>query len=216
MKNSLIFIIGIFIFAQTRAATAFQRDSLPVNDSSVIGYATSDFYKGMPEGNLGDLIADAMLNIAVPGGENLDKISLLASQSISGNLKKGEIYFKTIQEILPHNDSLFLYNISGKDIHILLNRVAQKGGMPCAGFSFAMENMQAQNIVINGQPIDSSKKYLLITSPYTMKVLNLQATSAVIPLNTGIQQTLSDFIIRKTKSGKPIFGYKQRRIYYKN
>jgi 2',3'-cyclic-nucleotide 2'-phosphodiesterase (5'-nucleotidase family) len=216
MKHYVLFFTGIFIFVQTHAATMFQHGDLFSNDSEIIGYATSDFYKGTPEGNLGDLVADAILNVAVPDSENSDKISLLAPQSIRGSLKKGEIYFETIQEILPHNDSLFLFKISEKDIHILFDRIAQKGGMPCAGFSFAIENMSAHNILVNNQPINSDKKYFLITSQYTMKVLNLQMASAVIPLNIGIQQALSDFIIRKTKNGKPIFGYKQRRIYYKN
>lgn len=216
MKKYLLIFIGAFIFAQMHAATAFQRDSLPVNDSAIIGYATSNFYKGTPEGNLGDLVADAMLNTPIPNQENLDKISLLAPQSIKGDLSKGEIYFKTIQALLPYNDSLFLYEISGKNLIFLFNKVAQKGGMPCAGFSFAIENMNAQNILINSMPIDSGKKYFLITTQYTMKVLNLQMVFAAMPLNRSIQEAVSDFIIRKTKNGKPVFGYKQKRIYYKN
>lgn len=212
-----LFTLGIAVLLSHNAAKALfcAVDSIFLPSDSLIGYATSNFFSGVPESPLGNLVADAMRAKAISFSGDSSVLALLSVQSIRGKIGKGEIYAKTVYALFPQNDTLRLYAVPAKDIHILVDAVARKGGMPCAGFSFEILNMKAINLLVNGQKTDTAKNYVLVSTTYTMRQIGFGENYLERAVNGTLRDVLCQYITEKTNMGEAIYSTPQRRIIYK-
>lgn len=79
----------------------------------------------------------------------------------NGNVTRGKLF-----ELMPFDNFLVVMDADSAAIQQLLNLAAFKGGWPIAGATYEIQNQKAQQIIIQGEPLQSGKIYKLATSDY--------------------------------------------------
>ena len=142
-------------------------DSVNKNMNDVIAVAGMALEKRQPEGTLNNVLADAMLVMAKQKYQTSIDVAFLNFGGIrlpsiaAGNITRGKVY-----EMAPFDNIIVLQKINGKVLQQFLNLVAGRGGWPCAGISFQIQNKQAVNIVIGGMPMEEGKDYMIALLDY--------------------------------------------------
>ena len=144
--------------------------SLTADMGKVLAYSEQSLEKGLPEGLLGNFVADACLLIAnrlyIPGdGQKIDFLFLnnggLRSSLPKGNITKGNVF-----ELMPFENELVVLKLNGRVVKNIFNFIASKEGAPVAGLRFTIKDKEAFNIIINNEEFDSTKTYKVATSDY--------------------------------------------------
>ena len=122
----------------------------------VIGESVETIEVGKPESKLTNLIADILLTEARKYIADVD----MAVTNIGGirrPLYKGNITIGDVFEILPFDNSLLVFEYKGEDLLALADAIAAKGGESIAGMTLTINGEKAENVKINGEPIDSAR-----------------------------------------------------------
>jgi 2',3'-cyclic-nucleotide 2'-phosphodiesterase (5'-nucleotidase family) len=132
----------------------------------VIGYSDMPFTKAQPECTLGDFITDAQLQYAQRTNPDV-KISVLNYGSIRlpylapGGISKGQVF-----EIMPFDNMLTIVEVPGKVLKQFCNHIAAWGGWPVSGISFKIKGREAQDMLVNGAPINDQLIYNIAMPDY--------------------------------------------------
>jgi 2',3'-cyclic-nucleotide 2'-phosphodiesterase (5'-nucleotidase family) len=142
-------------------------DSVNRSMNAVVGVAAVTLEKKQPEGSLGDMMADAVLQTARAAyGAKVD-IATLNSGGIrvqqipAGNITRGKIF-----ELMPFDNMIVVQQLSGKLLQQLLDHIAGRGGWPVAGMTMQIKDKKAVNISINGAPLDELATYAVALPDY--------------------------------------------------
>jgi len=142
-------------------------DSVNKSMNDVIATAGMNLEKMQPEGTLNNVMADALLNMAIKKYQTKVDASFLNYGGIrlpslrEGNITRGKIF-----EISPFDNVIVLLNVDGGVLQQFLNIIAKRGGWPCAGIQFQIKNNVATNVEINGQPMQPNNRYTIATIDY--------------------------------------------------
>ncbi len=143
------------------------KDSLDKSMNHIIATLDQDLEKKMPEGTLGNMMADAML---VQAGKVFGIKPDLALMNAGGirlpAIKAGNVTLGKIYELHPFDNKLVMMRISGETLRQLLDLTASRGGWPLAGGRITIKNKQAINILIQGLPLDLNVNYWIALSDY--------------------------------------------------
>ena len=128
--------------------------------------AEGDFSKEQPEGSLGNMVCDVLMQFAK--NKNLQADLCLMN---NGGLRipivyKGQITVRTIYELMPFENQLLLLKIKGSKFKELMQMVAASGGVPVAGINLVIQNKEIQTLLVQGKPFDEQKDYWVLTSDY--------------------------------------------------
>lgn len=143
------------------------KQKLDAQMNEVIAITESDLKREQPEGNLNNLMAEAILWYVTKNSEIKAEVSALNYGGIripfisKGNITVGKVY-----ELMPFDNMIEVLELKGKDITALCDLMALNGGWPVSGIRFHIENRKATNITINGNPVVESSSYLLVTSDF--------------------------------------------------
>ena len=122
-----------------------------------------------------------------------------------------------VMQVMPFDNALVFLELSGEDVEELCDAIAKKGGDVVAGISMKIEGDNAENILIQGQPIDDNKNYRIITTDYLSfgnDHLDPLANSKTIePLNVLLRDVLIQNIKDETAAGRPIQPTLKNEIY---
>ncbi len=136
----------------------------------VIGEATGILSKAVPEGTLGNFAADAMLwaaNSLIPAPAHM---ALTNNGGLRVPIGSGPITTGQMYELMPFENMLSILVLTGLQVQKLCNELAEKMGEPIAGFSFHIgvedDHRVAQDIMVQGKPLDREAEYLLVTNDY--------------------------------------------------
>jgi 2',3'-cyclic-nucleotide 2'-phosphodiesterase (5'-nucleotidase family) len=135
--------------------------------NEVVGTTITDLEKEQPEGTLNNLMTDACIDYATYTAGKPANIAFLNYGGIriprinAGDITRGKIY-----ELMPFDNQLVWLRISGAAVHELLQLSAQSNGWPMSGVKMKIVNGKAEEILINGQPLDTAISYSIITSDY--------------------------------------------------
>jgi 2',3'-cyclic-nucleotide 2'-phosphodiesterase (5'-nucleotidase family) len=133
--------------------------------NKVIAESEIALERGLPEGRLGNFVADACMSEMKRMGFSADFIFLnnggLRRALPAGKITKGDVY-----ELMPFENTLVILTLDGKLVRNIFNFIASKGGAPVSGVQFKISNKEAIEILLNGQPLDTMKNYRAITSDY--------------------------------------------------
>lgn len=137
---------------------------------SLVVYSEKAMQKQKPESELGNLMADLMLE----KGEHLygKKIdfSLMNYGGIRSVLPKGAITLGKIYELMPFDNQLVVLTLDGKTTQELLNHWAKKGGTPMAGVRFEIDSLRkATNVFFRDKKFDLNNNYTLVLTDYIAK-----------------------------------------------
>jgi 5'-nucleotidase/UDP-sugar diphosphatase len=116
---------------------------------------------------LGFLIADALKKICEAD------IALTNSGGIRASISAGDITYKDILTVLPFGNTAYTIEIPGSVVKDMLDFTATvadgKGARPqVSGITYTINraDQKAENILINGEPLDINKTYKLGTNNY--------------------------------------------------
>jgi 2',3'-cyclic-nucleotide 2'-phosphodiesterase (5'-nucleotidase family) len=133
--------------------------------NDVVAVSAKEIQKDRPEGPLNNFFADAMYQSGKAWNLKFD----FAYTNYGGlriSLPKGEIYRYKIFELMPFENAVTLVNFKGDDIQAFFDFMAAGGGDPISGATYVIDGKRATDIVINGQPFDKTKNYVVLTSDY--------------------------------------------------
>lgn len=191
-------------------------DSVNKNMNDVVGSAAMELQKKQPEGTLGNVMADAMLEQAKEKFKTSVDASFLNYGGIrlssipAGNITRGKIF-----ELSPFDNIIVLLKMDGNTLQQFLNIVASRGGWPCAGIQFQIKNKQAVNILIGNNPISGNNVYTIAMLDYVANGGDDCVMLKSIPQqNNGylFRDAVLDYVAGKTKEGKAISSTIQNRV----
>jgi 2',3'-cyclic-nucleotide 2'-phosphodiesterase (5'-nucleotidase family) len=191
-------------------------DSVNKSMNEVIGFIETSLEKQQPEGTLGNLMADAMLfqsrqkfNMPVEvaminnGGVRLNQLP-------GGPLTKGKVY-----ELMPFDNLLVVQQLTGSQLQILLNHVANRGGWPVSGVSFVIKDKMATNVLVNQVPLDNAQLYMVANTDYIVNGGdNVEILKKIPQQNKGylIRDALVEYFSSFKKKGLSISAKMENRI----
>lgn len=135
--------------------------------NDIVGVATANMDKKLPEGTLGNFMVDAFLAMAAVQYKTKVDLAVLnfggirLNQLAAGNVTTGKIF-----ELMPFDNVLILQKVKGSVLQDFLNIAAERGGWPVAGMTMQIKNKKAVNILIGGQPINSETIYTMANSDF--------------------------------------------------
>jgi 2',3'-cyclic-nucleotide 2'-phosphodiesterase (5'-nucleotidase family) len=191
-------------------------DSVNKSMNAVIGFVETSLEKQQPEGTLGNVMADALLyqarikfNLPVSvammnnGGVRLNQLP-------GGPLTKGKVY-----ELMPFDNLLVVQQLTGSQLQVLLNHIANRNGWPIAGARFVIKDKTATNVLINGEPLDNQKQYFVANTDYIVNGGDNVEILKTIPQNNKgylIRDALIEYFSSFKAKGQSITSRLENRI----
>ena len=184
----------------------------------VIGESTETIEIGKPESKLTNLIADILLTEARKYIPDVD-MAITNMGGIRRTLYQGNITIGDVFEILPFDNALVVFEYKGSTLIKLANAIAIKGGESISGMTLTINNGKAENIKINGQPIDSAHIYKVITTDYLSygndQLEPLAEHINSTPLNMMMRDAMFDYVTCATINNQKISVTIDNRIILK-
>jgi 2',3'-cyclic-nucleotide 2'-phosphodiesterase (5'-nucleotidase family) len=144
------------------------RDSMQAEMKQVIVISDTILTKQMPESDLGDILADILLDRSQKyTGRKVDFAvinfgGIRISQLPAGNITKENAF-----ELMPFDNRIVLLDLDGPTAQKLFDRMAAGGGVPVSGARYVIDTAKkAINITIQGKAIDPTARYTMAISDY--------------------------------------------------
>jgi 2',3'-cyclic-nucleotide 2'-phosphodiesterase (5'-nucleotidase family) len=216
--------------SSSHSTTRIQADSLKLYDSTahyliapyklqldsqmnkVIGTTQTRLSKDRPESTLGNLVCEATVTYAA---KHYPKPIDVCVMNIGGirlpSIEVGPIAVGKIYELMPFDNKIEVLEVKGTVLNELLQLVAAAGGWPVSGVRFHIEQNRAINIMVQSQPLDTNKTYVLATSDYIAnggdKAAMLQNTISRKSLDYLVRDAIVEYIkntgtLNFTKDGR--------------
>jgi 2',3'-cyclic-nucleotide 2'-phosphodiesterase (5'-nucleotidase family) len=184
----------------------------------IVGQSIETMEVALPESSLTRLIADILLTEARKTDPNVN-MAITNIGGIRRPLYEGNITIGDVFEILPFDNSLLVFEYKGSDILALADAIAQKGGESISGMSLTINGEKAENVKINGQPIDSAKIYKVVTTDYLSwgndQLEPLANYINSTPLNMMMRDAMFDYVTCATINNQKISAKTDNRIIIK-
>ena len=144
------------------------KDQLDAEMNEVLAISKKEMFKGKPESEMGNLIADAVLKKCRDYHDAKIDFGFVNYGGIRVPfLSKGHISVRKIFELMPFDNMLVIMELDGETTEVLLDHIAINGGWPISGASFVIiDSSKATNIMIGNEPFDTSKNYTIALSDY--------------------------------------------------
>jgi 2',3'-cyclic-nucleotide 2'-phosphodiesterase (5'-nucleotidase family) len=192
-------------------------DSMHSRMNIVIGFSVSTLVHKQPESSLGNFMVDAMKLMAEKKFNMNVDAAFINSGGIRSYLPKGDITLNHVYQIMPFDNLIVLQKIRGDVLLNLINKTAEEGAWPVSGITMTLKNRKAENILINHQPIDLNKEYVIANTDYIANGGGGCSMLKNIPkMNKGylLRDALIEYISSFTKQSKPIEAILDNRIIY--
>jgi 2',3'-cyclic-nucleotide 2'-phosphodiesterase (5'-nucleotidase family) len=190
------------------------KKSLEAEMGQIIGFNDSILVKDKPNGTLGNMVCDAMLNEAKKnntvaaavmnyGGVRVPRLGI-------GNVNIGQVF-----EIMPFDNLLYVVKVPGPILDTLCQHIAKSGGWPIAGISFVIKNKTASDIQVNDIPLNHNTTYNIAMSDYIVNGGdNCTFLSHLQKVNTNImvRDAIINYIKDKKVLGKSLMQNPIKRI----
>ncbi len=142
-------------------------DSVHRTMSQVIGVVAVDLEKKQPEGNLGNLMADACRAEAERiYGKKIDAAFVNYGGIRVTQVPAGPLTLNKVFEMMPFDNLLVVQEVPGQVLQLFLDNVAARGGWPGSGIQYTIRNKKATEVLIGGQPLEAGRKYTIANSDY--------------------------------------------------
>jgi 2',3'-cyclic-nucleotide 2'-phosphodiesterase (5'-nucleotidase family) len=128
--------------------------------------ADADLTKGNPEGSLGNMVCDLLMRYAQKQKMQADFCVMNNGGLRIPTLYKGDVFIRTVYELMPFDNQLVLVKISGAKCLELFALIAETNGAPVAGLQMVIDGNKATEIKVGGKPFDVNADYWVLTSDY--------------------------------------------------
>ncbi|RFM26186.1 5'-nucleotidase C-terminal domain-containing protein [Deminuibacter soli] len=209
--------------ASYRTDSVMQQFLQPYTDSlyrymhTIIGFATFTMYKKQPESALGNFLADGMRAMAEKKAGVHISAAFINYGGIRSAIQKGEVSVEDIYALMPYNNVIVVQKCKGSIVRSLLDHVAGRSGWPCSGISMKIRSRQAQDIVIDGAPLNENAWYYIANTDYIAgggdNCLMLRGQEQVSS-NYLFSDAMVGYVQSLTQNGKAIGAAVENRITY--
>lgn len=148
--------------------TAPYRSRMEAEMNEVIGTTKTALRRGRPESTLGNMVADILLAEAE---KQLGQSFAFALANAGGlripEVPAGPLTRRTIYELLPFDNRVVVVTLTGRTVQQLADHMARQGGWPVSeSFRMVIDGEAAQQVRVNGQPINPEKEYRVVMPDY--------------------------------------------------
>ncbi len=180
--------------------------------NEVLIVSTAEATKGQPESSLGNLIADITLNESnkIMLSKKMPKadICMLNNGGLRTSLPEGNITLGKIFELMPFENEIVVLTLSGSKTKGLFKYIARANGMPLSGATLVIADEKPEQIIINGEPFDSTKTYRVATSDYLAnggdKMNFFSKPLDVSITHVKLRDAIVDYMRNENKNGKTL------------
>lgn len=188
-----------------------KKDSLAIEMGVVIGYAPQDLIVGRPECTMLNWACDALYDMAVKVYDGQVDFAVVNIGGMRTNWQAGGITREHVFCLMPFDNRLVILTMQGSDVLELLDVFAQQEGQGVSRqLRMEIKNKKAQNITLNGQPIDPEAVYYVVTSDYLSTGADhfTPLTKALDKVDTGlkIRDLYMDYVIEKKEVKAEVDG----------
>ncbi len=182
-----------------------------------INTATVELKKELPEGGLGNMVCDVLMEYAAAHSDIKPDFCLMNHGGLRiPTIYIGAVYVRTLYELMPFENQLFLLKVKGSNCKLLFDVIAQNGGAPLAGLRMKIGKDSASEVSIQNMNFDVQKDYWILTSDYLAnggdKADALKDALQVIDLNIKIRDALLVQMKQMKTDGRTLTGGKDGRI----
>lgn len=187
--------------------------------STVLVQSEDALTKGDPESPLGNFVSDLVMyesRKALGADSAWAAAVILNKGGLRNSLPKGNITIGNIFELMPFENELVLLKLKGSQFKGMLDKMAEKGGLPEAGIRMTIDHGKATSVSVAGIPFDSTKTYGVVTSDYLANggdsyTFFLDPLER-IPLNKKLRDAIIEYCEALGKKGRIIKPYLDGRI----
>ena len=134
----------------------------------VIGQASVSLTRGRPESTLGNFMGDLIM---ARGPDYFDEPADFAIHNPGGlripEINPGVVRVSDIYQLMPFDNTIVLLEMTGDQLPMLFNRMAQSGGWPISKeVNFHISEGEATNVLISGKPIEPERVYRILMPDY--------------------------------------------------
>jgi 2',3'-cyclic-nucleotide 2'-phosphodiesterase (5'-nucleotidase family) len=189
------------------------KEALDKKMNEVIGYNTYEMVKAKPASTLTNFIADATLAAYKKStGKHLDAVISNYGGIRLNSFGPGDVLVGEIYELMPFENILIVVQVKGREMMLLLNKMAKAGGWPISkGSGFSIKDSLATNVSIDNAPFDYEKTYAIGLPDYVANGGDDADFLKTLPREeTGL--LIRELIIQYVKENKTLAGDKSMRI----
>lgn len=194
-------------------------DSLNDVMNTVLVKSAQRLRKGEPESALGNLMADVLLELGrEKAGKPID-LAMTNSGGIRAELPAGNITRGNAFEVMPFDNAVVLLTLPGPVMRQFIDFIAQDRD-PQAGLKLVIDQPTGTvaSVLINGQPLDTTRTYTVITSDYVAQSSQaapiLKAATTYQPLDLLYRDALIEYLRRRGQRGETLNPQKDGRTRY--
>lgn len=184
------------------------RTAVEAEMREVMGQSARALRRGKPESLLGNLVADIMRTAAAEFTGQPVHMAFTNMGGLRADLPKGPLTRGAVMEVLPFDNSLVVFELGGADLALVVQRMASRGGDPISGVQYRLGGGGAEDIQVNGKPLDPAATYRVCTNDYILDGGGkYEALKRAVHINrTGIliRDVMVDHIVRETAAGRLI------------
>lgn len=193
-------------------------DSVHKSMHTIIAMVETTLQKKQPEGTLGNVLADALFEMAAEKfNVRIDAAFLNPGGIRMAYIEKGPVSVGNIYEVMPFDNLMVLQHIKGNVLQEFLDLTAAKGGWPVSGLTMKIKDNKAIDIVVGGKPLNTDAYYNIVNSDYIVNGGdNCNMLKAVPATTTGylVREAFIDYFSNRSKEGKKIMAKIESRVSY--
>lgn len=164
-------ILNIAPDAKMESVILPYRTKLKNDMDEVLCISEAPLFGGRPESLLTNFCADLVLNesdtICLKKYPDIRiNVSMVNRGGLRVPIPKGEVKVQNMFELMPFENEVVFLKLSGTELRRFINHLASRGGEGVSGMRFGIKDDKALNPEIQGQPLEDSKSYWLVTSDY--------------------------------------------------
>ncbi|MBP8945156.1 MAG: 5'-nucleotidase C-terminal domain-containing protein [Paludibacteraceae bacterium] len=182
----------------------------------VIGETLVDLKSYAPESPLSNFCADVFRQIASEFLNEKIDIGIVNLGGLRASIPTGKITVRQIFELMPFENELVILWLKGDKLEKLLQYFASIGGEGISGIQMTIKNGKAESILVDNQPLDPEKTYIIATSNYLAEgndnMIQLAEYEKRIDTGLKIRDILISHIQAETQKGNKIQSKTDGRI----
>lgn len=197
------------------------RDGMSGKMNEVIATSEIALTKGQPESLLGNLFSDVCYEMTneryYTSTYTKADFAFFNNGGLRAELPKGQITRGNVFELMPFENELVVLSLSGSQVKKIVEYMASKDGVPVSHLQFKIKEKQPVDVVVNGQPFDSTKSYKAVTSDYLANggdqyFFLTEAKKEYVDLK--IRDAMILYLQEQNKKGNTISASLDKRISY--
>ncbi len=157
---------------EVQGTIALYKDKVDAETTRIIGYSGQTLIKGKPESPLTNFTSDLLLESGVElAGKNqwpVPQVSFVNNGGLRVPLAEGAVTVGDIYRLMPFENKLVILGLTSAEMQTFLDDIALQGGEGLAGLQMVINNGKAENIQIEGKPLNAYKDKIIymVTSDY--------------------------------------------------